>query len=116
MTQLLLSEVSMDTTVNGKRVSASPRSETMVFMTSGLFGNPGGHVSLTGGSMPDKRRGRKANKPQGNMLGNMSVQECNPRLFLSCPATLEFISRERRWFADLVSKHEALLNKLTTFP
>jgi len=37
-----VSEVNMDTTVNGKGVSASPGSETMACLTLGLSGNPGG--------------------------------------------------------------------------
>ena len=61
-----VSEVNMDTTVNGKGVSASPGSETMACLTLGLCGNPGGPASSSRrGSMPDNRRGRKANEVQG---------------------------------------------------
>jgi hypothetical protein len=63
---VLGAEVAMGIPVNGKGVSASPGSETMACLTLGLHGNPGGPaLSPRQGSMPDNRRGRKANEVQG---------------------------------------------------
>jgi hypothetical protein len=59
-------EVNMGITVNGKGMFTSSGSETLACLTLGLCGNLGGPaISSRKGSMPDNRKGRKANGAQG---------------------------------------------------
>jgi hypothetical protein len=57
-----VSEVNMDTTVNGKGVFASPGSETMACLTLGLCGNPGGPALSSGNGeyagQPKREKGK----------------------------------------------------------